>query len=61
MSFLTHSHLDHIGSLPLLIDSVSDLRTEPVTVHATAATLDIIGQAHLQLVHLAGFQRHPEP
>jgi ribonuclease BN (tRNA processing enzyme) len=29
--FLTHSHLDHIASLPLLIDSVSDLRDKPVT------------------------------
>lgn len=42
--FLTHSHLDHIASLPLLIDSVSDLRTRPLTVYATAATLEIIGQ-----------------
>ena len=42
--FLTHSHLDHIASLPLLIDSVGDLRANPVTVHATAATLDIIGR-----------------
>jgi cAMP phosphodiesterase len=42
--FLTHSHLDHIASLPLLIDSVSDLRDKPLTVYATAATLDIIGR-----------------
>jgi ribonuclease BN (tRNA processing enzyme) len=27
--FLTHSHLDHIASLPLLIDSVSDCATNP--------------------------------
>lgn len=40
--FLTHSHLDHIASLPLLIDSVSDLRAQALTVHATAATLEII-------------------
>lgn len=42
--FLTHSHLDHIALLPLLIDSVSDLRDKPLTVYATAATLDIIGR-----------------
>ncbi|KFB68743.1 MAG: ribonuclease Z [Candidatus Accumulibacter vicinus] len=41
--FLTHSHLDHIALLPLLIDSVSDLRDKPLTVYATAATLEIIG------------------
>ncbi len=40
--FLTHSHLDHIAPLPLLIDSVSDLREQALTVHATAATLEII-------------------
>lgn len=40
--FLTHSHLDHIAALPLLIDSISDLRDRPVTVHATAATVDIL-------------------
>ncbi|WP_291982431.1 MBL fold metallo-hydrolase [Candidatus Accumulibacter sp. ACC005] len=34
--FLTHSHLDHIASLPLLIDSVSDLRAKPLIVYATA-------------------------
>ncbi len=42
--FLTHSHLDHIASLPLLIDSVSDMRSKPVTVHATAATLEIVSR-----------------
>lgn len=42
--FLTHSHLDHIASLPLLIDSVSDLREKALIVHATAATLEIIAK-----------------
>lgn len=40
--FITHSHLDHIAALPLMIDSVADLRVTPVTVHATDATLEII-------------------
>lgn len=40
--FLTHSHLDHIAALPLLLDSVSDLRRTPLIVHATAATIDIL-------------------
>jgi ribonuclease BN (tRNA processing enzyme) len=44
--FLTHSHLDHIAGLPLLIDTVGDLRGRPVTVHATEATLEII-RAHI--------------
>jgi len=41
--FLTHSHLDHIASLPLLIDTVMDMRAgRPVTVYATEATLTIL-------------------
>jgi len=44
--FLTHSHLDHIAGLPLMIDSVGDLRERPVVVHATEATLEIL-RAHI--------------
>jgi ribonuclease BN (tRNA processing enzyme) len=40
--FITHSHFDHIVALPLMIDSVADLRDSPVTVHATAATIEAI-------------------
>ena len=40
--FITHSHLDHIAALPLMIDSVADMRDKPVTVYATDATLEII-------------------
>lgn len=40
--FLTHSHLDHTTSVPLLLDSVGPLRNEPVVVHAQAATIDAL-------------------
>lgn len=40
--FITHSHLDHIAALPLMIDSVADLRVRPLTIYATAATLETI-------------------
>lgn len=40
--FLTHSHLDHIACLPLLIDTVGDMRQKPLIVHATDATLEIL-------------------
>ena len=40
--FITHSHLDHIASLPLMIDSIADMRDKPVTVYATDATLEIL-------------------
>lgn len=37
--FLTHSHLDHIAALPLLVDSVGSLRTKPLVVHALPETI----------------------
>lgn len=40
--FVTHSHLDHIACIPLLLDSVSGYRTEPVTVHALEETIAVL-------------------
>lgn len=40
--FITHSHLDHIASLPLMLDSVGDMRNKPLMVYSTAATLEIL-------------------
>lgn len=38
--FLTHSHLDHILSIPLLIDSIGATRDKPVIIHALPETID---------------------
>ncbi|MDO8932857.1 MAG: 3',5'-cyclic-nucleotide phosphodiesterase [Rhodocyclaceae bacterium] len=40
--FLTHTHLDHIACLPLMVDTVGDMRNRPLTVHATEAVLEIL-------------------
>jgi glyoxylase-like metal-dependent hydrolase (beta-lactamase superfamily II) len=40
--FLTHAHLDHVVCIPFLLDSVGSHRTQPLTVHAQAATLDVL-------------------
>lgn len=37
--FLTHSHLDHIALLPMLIDAAAEYRNTPVTVHALPETI----------------------
>jgi ribonuclease BN (tRNA processing enzyme) len=42
--FLTHAHLDHIASLPLLIDTVADLRHKPLVVYGIPAVLDSLRQ-----------------
>jgi Cft2 family RNA processing exonuclease len=44
--FVTHSHLDHVTSIPFLVDSVGGMRSAPLTVHATRETIDIL-RAHL--------------
>ena len=38
--FLTHSHLDHVGGLPVFLDTVLDLGGETVSVHASEWVLD---------------------
>ncbi len=40
--FITHSHFDHIASLPMLIDSVADMRDKPLRVYASEATIGIL-------------------
>lgn len=40
--FLTHSHMDHIACLPMLIDTVGDLRSRPLTVHCLPATAEAL-------------------
>lgn len=44
--FLTHSHLDHIAHMPLLIDSVAHNRDKPITLYARQETIRAI-QDHI--------------
>lgn len=49
--FLTHSHLDHVAFLPLMVDSIFARIQQPVVVHAQAATLKAI-QDHIFNWHI---------
>ena len=40
--FITHSHMDHIASLPVFLDTVFEEGHRCVTVHAGAATLECL-------------------
>jgi ribonuclease BN (tRNA processing enzyme) len=40
--FVTHSHLDHIACIPLMLDSVARMRSKPLMIHATEATISIL-------------------
>lgn len=44
--FLTHSHLDHICFLPLLIDNLFEFLQEPIHVYALPEVLEIL-QEHI--------------
>ena len=52
--FLTHAHLDHVLGLPLLLDSVGDLRGTPLTVHALPEVLEVLSK------HLFNWQLWPD-
>jgi ribonuclease BN (tRNA processing enzyme) len=43
---LTHSHLDHVAALPLMIDAIGSRLTRPVRVHALAGTIAAL-RAHV--------------
>ena len=37
--FVTHSHLDHIAGIPMLLDSVFETTQQPLVVHAREETI----------------------
>jgi cAMP phosphodiesterase len=39
---LTHAHLDHIAGLPLFVDDLFAVLTQPINVHATAEVIEIL-------------------
>ena len=44
--FVSHSHLDHIAAIPLLVDSIGEACQHTITVYATPETLHIL-RAHV--------------
>jgi ribonuclease BN (tRNA processing enzyme) len=53
--FITHSHVDHVLSLPLMVDTLFDeLSEQPLQVHARPETITILKQ------HLFNWQLWPD-
>ena len=44
--FLTHSHLDHVAALPLMVDTVGATRAAPLHIHALPGTISAL-KAHI--------------
>lgn len=42
--FITHAHLDHIASIPLVVDSVWAMRDHPMIIYGIEETLKILKQ-----------------
>ena len=40
--FVTHSHLDHVASIPFLVDTIGGMRTRPIEVYTQRATIEIL-------------------
>lgn len=58
---ITHSHLDHVAALPLMLDSIASQLTRPVRVHALPGTIAAL-RAHLfNDVLWPDFSRIPSP
>ena len=57
--FLTHSHLDHIAALPLMLDAVASRRAEPLRLHALPATIAALQQHIFNDIIWPDFSRIP--
>jgi ribonuclease BN (tRNA processing enzyme) len=58
---LTHSHLDHVIALPLMVDAIAARRTVPLQVHALQATIDALKTHIFNDTIWPDFSRIPTP
>ncbi|GAC1526709.1 MAG: 3',5'-cyclic-nucleotide phosphodiesterase [Ramlibacter sp.] len=58
---LTHSHLDHVAALPLMIDSIASQLTRPVCIYALAGTIAALKVHVFNDVIWPDFTRIPRP
>ncbi|HEY8048237.1 MAG TPA: 3',5'-cyclic-nucleotide phosphodiesterase [Ramlibacter sp.] len=58
---LTHSHLDHVASLPLMTDAIASSLTKPIQVHALPGTIAALKTHIFNNVIWPDFSRIPTP
>jgi ribonuclease BN (tRNA processing enzyme) len=59
--FLTHSHLDHVAALPLMVDAVASQLAQPIRVHALPGTIAALKAHIFNDVIWPDFSRIPTP
>lgn len=59
--FLTHSHLDHIACLPLLLDSIFGYISRPVLLHGLHETLRAVKKHIFNYIIWPDFNKLPSP
>ncbi len=59
--FVTHSHMDHVASIPFIADTVGWLREKPITIYATAETLAILREHLFNWKLWPDFSQIPDP
>jgi ribonuclease BN (tRNA processing enzyme) len=59
--FLTHSHLDHVAALPLMVDAVAARRSTPLQIYALAGTITALRAHIFNDVIWPDFSRIPTP
>lgn len=58
---LTHSHLDHVAALPLMVDAIASQRTAPLKIYALAGTIAALRAHIFNNVIWPDFTRIPSP
>ncbi|MCJ0765800.1 3',5'-cyclic-nucleotide phosphodiesterase [Variovorax terrae] len=58
---LTHSHLDHVAALPLMVDAIAAQRTTPLQIHALAGTIAALKAHIFNNIIWPDFSRIPTP
>lgn len=58
---LTHSHLDHVAALPLMVDAIAAQRKAPLKIYALAGTIQALRSHIFNNVIWPDFSRIPTP
>jgi ribonuclease BN (tRNA processing enzyme) len=59
--FITHSHLDHVSFIPLLVDTIFDRIDTPIVIHGQEATLKVLKEHIFNWVVWPDFAELPHP